>query len=321
MKASLYERYGGPEVLSLGETPSPKPKDREILIKVMAATVNRSDCAMLTGKPAIMRASVGLTKPKNPILGTDLAGQIVAVGSEVSRFKVGDRVFGFDDGGLSSHAQYTVISEKNALGIVPENIDYKEAAASIEGSHYALNFLNKVEVNAGDEILINGASGAIGSALLQWCKILGAKVTAVTETDYVDAIAALGADVVIDYTQEDFTQLEQAFPFVFDAVGKSTFGACKPLLTSKGVYISSELGPRSENLWKSMLGRFSSGKRVAFPLPLNRQQSVDQVAEALKKRRLRPLIDRTYGLDQTPEAFNYVLKGQKLGNVVLEINA
>ncbi|PHQ59840.1 MAG: NAD(P)-dependent alcohol dehydrogenase, partial [Maribacter sp.] len=176
MKAAIYEKYGPPEVLQIKEIDKPVPKDHEILIKVHAATVNRTDCAMLRAKPFIMRFLTGILKPKNPILGTDFSGQIEAIGKNISTLKVGDKVFGFDDTGLSSHAQYLVISENKALSKIPDTINYEQAAASIEGAHYAYNFINKVQLKKGQKVLVNGASGAIGSAGVQLLKYLEIEV-------------------------------------------------------------------------------------------------------------------------------------------------
>ena len=182
MKASTYYKYGSPGVLKLEDQEKPTPKDNEVLIKIYASTVNRTDCAMLRAKPWIMRLLTGLINPKDPILGTDFAGLIEGVGNHVKTFKIGDKVFGFEDSGLNSHAQYLTLSENKAFAIIPGETSYKEAAASIEGAHYAYNMINKVKLKRGDEVLVNGATGAIGSALVQLLKYLGADITAVANT-------------------------------------------------------------------------------------------------------------------------------------------
>lgn len=320
MKASIYTQYGPPNVLELRDIPKPHPKENEILIKVYAATVNRTDCAMLRADLPIMRLTTGLTKPRNPILGTDFAGQIEAIGSKVKRFGVGDRLFGFDDMGLSSHAEYLCVSEKEALGKIPEDMDYNEAAALIEGAHYAINFLNKVNIKKGDKVLVNGATGAIGSAAVQLLKYFGATVVATCKAKHSDLIKNLGAKSTIDYEEDDFTLLKEQFDFVFDTVGKSTFGQCKNILKPGGVYISSELGPKAQNSFLSLWGIFHKGKRVKFPFPLNRQSSVDLVVQLVKEDAFKPLIDKRYPLDQIKNAFENTLSGEKVGNVVISIS-
>ena len=281
MKAIIYSQYGPPDVLELKEIDKPIPGDNEILVKVRAATVNRTDCANLRAKPSfIMRPMLGLFKPKNPILGTEFAGDIEAVGQAVTSLKVGDKVFGFDDGGLSSYAEYLVISENKALTIMPENITYEQATACIEGAHYAYNTINKVDLKSGDKVLVNGASGGIGSATVQLLKYYGAEITAVCNTKNIELVKSLGASRTIDYTSEDFTKDSEKYQVVFDSVGKSTFAKCKPILKPGGVYISSELGPNSENLLFALLTAIfgnlpgQAGKKVKFPYPPNIMRSI-----------------------------------------------
>ncbi len=320
MKAIVYTRYGSPDVLQLKEVDRPVPKDDEVLIRVFAVTVNRSDCAMLTAKPFIMRFMIGFFKPKKQILGTDFAGKIEAIGKNISSFKVGDNVFGFDDGGLLSHAEYMTLSEDNAISTMPDSISYEQAAASIEGAHYAYNFINKVELKGGDKVLVNGATGAIGSAMVQLLKYFGADVTAVCNTINIELIKSIGAGKVIDYTKEDFTKTDGKYHFVFDAVGKSTYGKCKPLLLPRGVYISSELGPMAQNLFFAILTPIPGGKKVIFPYPADRRGSVLLMKKLIEEGKFKAVIDRTYSLDKVADAFTYVLTGQKTGNVVLKIS-
>ncbi len=188
MKAIVYEEYGTPDVLHLKDIEKPTPKDNEVLIQVYATTVNRTDCANLTAKPFIMRFTMGLFKPKNQILGTDFAGEIVEVGKDVTTLNVGEKVFGFDDMGISSHAQYMTFSEDNALATMPNNITYEQAAASIEGAHYAYNFINKVDLKNGQKVLVNGATGAIGSAMVQLLQYFGAQITAVSKAANAESV-------------------------------------------------------------------------------------------------------------------------------------
>ena len=326
MKAIIYSQYGPPDVLELKEIDKPIPGDNEILVKVRAATVNRTDCANLRAKPSfIMRPMLGLFKPKNPILGTEFAGDIEAVGQAVTSLKVGDKVFGFDDGGLSAYAEYLVISENKALTIMPENITYEQATACIEGAHYAYNTINKVDLKSGDKVLVNGASGGIGSATVQLLKYYGADITAVCNTKNIELIKSLGASRAIDYTSEDFTKDTEKYQVVFDSVGKSTFAKCKPILKPGGVYISSELGPNSENLLFALLTAIfgslpgQDGKKVKFPYPPNIMRSVILLVQLIEEGKFKSVIDRSYPLAEVAEAFRYVEKGQKTGNVVINV--
>ena len=314
MKAVVYRKYGGPEVLQLEEIEKPVPKSKEVLVRVHAATLNRTDCANITAKPFIMRFGLGLFKPTNPIPGTDFAGTIEQIGSAVTQFKVGDRVFGFHDGGLCSHAEYMAFSEDEAIGLIPENVGFEVAAASLEGAHYAYNFINKVDNLKGKSVLIHGATGAIGSAGVQLCKQFEAEVTATAGSGHKKEVLKLGASRVINWQTTDFTKDAEQFDFVFDMVGKSSFGACKSLLKPSGIYISSELGPNLENIPLSLFH-----KQVRFPYPTDRPNTVRMMAELLGNEHFSPMIDREYEVEDVSKALEYVLSGQKLGNVVLKI--
>lgn len=317
MKAAFYTQYGPPEVLSIKEIERPAPNEKEVLVRVYATTVNRTDCANLTAKPFIMRFSNGLMKPKRPIPGTDFAGVIEAVGTGVNSFQVGDRVWGFNDAGVSSQAEYLCFPVEKAIEKLPDNLPYEQAAASLEGAHYACNFINKVSLAAGQKVLLNGAAGAIGSALLQFLKYHGLYVTATCNTKNIELIKSLGADKVIDYTRQDLTDDDEVYDFVFDSVGKSTFGRCKPLLKEKGIYISSELGPGSQNIFLALLTPLLGGKKVIFPIPSNILKSIAYIRDLIEKGKFKPVIDRTYPLEDIAEAYRYVLTGQKTGNVVV----
>ncbi len=319
MQAATRSKYGPPEVLSIREVEKPIPKDHEVLIRVFAATVNRTDCAILWGKPFIMRLVTGLFKPSLAVTGTDFAGKIESVGKNVTTFKAGDRVWGFDDSGLGSHTRYIAISAEKPIVTLPENISYEQAAASAEGAHYAYNFLNKINLKAGQKALVNGATGAIGSSALQFLKFFGAQVTAVCNSQNVDLIKSLGADKVIDFTKEDFTKTGEKYDFVFDAVGKSTFSRCKPLLLPGGIYISSELGPNAQNLFYALFTPLLGGKKVIFPLPSNVKRSLFFIKDLIGQEKFKPVIDRKYPLDKIKEAFEYVASGQKTGNVVISM--
>jgi len=323
MKAIVYTKYGPPDILQLKDVAKPVPGDNEVLIKVYATTVNRTDTATIRAKPFFARLFTGILKPKKQTPGTEFAGEIEAIGRNVTSFKVGDRVFGFDDSGSGPHAQYMTISEDEALTTIPANITYEQAAASTEGAHYAYNFIKKVNVKSGQRILVNGATGAIGSAAVQLLKYFDAYVTAVCSTENTGLVKSLGADKVIDYTKEDFTKDEEKYNFVFDAVGKSSFAKCKPLLQPGGVYISSDLGYMAQNIFlplitpiiKPMIGN----KRTIFPLPTDIKGSILLIKKLIEQGKFKAVIDREYPLEQIVEAYKYVERGQKTGNVVITV--
>ncbi|GJQ61372.1 MAG: NADPH:quinone oxidoreductase [Melioribacteraceae bacterium] len=319
MQAAVHYKYGPPEVISIKDVEKPVPAKDELLIKVYAATVNRTDCGWLFGEPPIIRLFAGLLKPKYPITGTDFAGIVEETGKEISNFKVGDRVFGFDDTCVLSHAQYMVIKSAKGIATIPEKVSFEQAAASIEGAHYAYNFITKFNLREGDEVLLNGASGAIGSAGLQLLKYFGAYVTAVTETKNVALVKSLGADEVIDFTQHDFTKTSKKYDYVFDAVGKSSFDSCKPILKERGIYLSSELGDKSENIFLALRSKIYGKKKVIFPFPSDVPRSIALIRQLLEEGKFKPVIDRVYQLEEIVEAFNYVASGKKTGNVVLAL--
>lgn len=321
MKAAIRRTYGPPNTIQVEEVPKPISQPGEVLIKVHATTVNRTDCAVMTGKPYIMRLFLGIRKPRSPFLGTDFAGVIEAVGKGVEDFKEGDRVWGFYDEGLASQAEYMTYSASKNIAKMPEGLSFEQAAASLEAAHYAYNFLNKVKLQAGQKVLINGATGGIGSALLQFIKHENIYVTAVCNTPQIPLIQSLGADKVYDYSQEDFTQDEERYDFIFDAVGKSSFGACKPLLTPKGIYISSELGKGAQNPFLALVTPLLGGKKVLFPLPINIKRSLTFIADRIGQGTFKALIDRTYSIEEIADAYEYVASGLKIGNVVVRLSS
>ncbi len=319
MKAATHTTYGPPDVINVKEVETPVPKENEVLVKVHATTVNRTDCAILRARPFIMRFITGLIKPRKSILGTDFAGTIESVGEKVTSFKAGDNVYGFNDNGLGSQAEYMTISEDDSLALMPDNLAFGHAAASIEGAHYAYNFINKVTIESGQKAIVNGATGAIGSAMVQLLKYYGATITAVCHAKDTDLVTSLGADKVIDYTKVDFTKSGGKYDFVFDAVGKSTFNQCKPLLVSGGIYISSELGPMAQNLFFTLTTKIAGRRKVKFPFPANPKRSILFIKDLIERGLFKPVIDRTYSLDDIIEAYKYVEKGQKIGNVVVKV--
>lgn len=319
MKAAVYYKYGPPEVVKLTDLPKPVPGDMEILLKVHASTVNRTDCGFRSAEYFISRFFSGLFQPKFHVLGCEFAGEVESIGKMVNRFKPGDKIFGFNDAKFGGHAEYLLLKDTDALAMIPEGMNYAEAAALTEGGHYALTDIYAMQAKPGQHILVNGATGAIGSAAVQLLKHFGVHVTAVCASQHMDKVKLLGADLVIDYQKEDFTKLSTRFDAVFDAVGKSSFGKCKPLLKPNGLYVSTELGKNSENIWRAMLGKLLGGKRILFPIPFTKQQDIDLLKELAEAGKYKPLIDRIYSLDEIVEAYRYVETGQKVGNVVLKI--
>jgi NADPH:quinone reductase-like Zn-dependent oxidoreductase len=319
MKAAVHSRYGRPDVVRISEVEKPTPKDNEVLVKVHATTVNRTDCACRAAKPFFMRFFTGLIRPRATVLGNEFSGAVAAVGGGVTSFKVGDRVFGYNEGPFGAHAEYMAIPEDGSLATMPVNVTYQEAAPSTEGSHYALTQIRAAKIQSGQDVLVYGATGAIGSAAVQMLKSLGANVTAVCDTDNLEMVRGLGANKVIDYTTEDFTKDEQAYDVVLDSVGKSSFSQCKRLLKPDGIYISSELGPQAQNPFLALIAPLHGGKRVMFPIPKHDQEMVRFFKDLIESGDFKPVIDRTYPLDQIVEAYRYVETGQKIGNVVISL--
>jgi NADPH:quinone reductase-like Zn-dependent oxidoreductase len=290
-----------------------------VLVRVHATTVNRTDCGFRAGTPFFVRFFTGLIRPKGTVLGNEFAGDVEAVGSGVTSFQVGDRVFGYNGSRFGAHAEYLAIPEDGSVATMPANVTFEEAAPSTEGSHYALSLIRKAKIRSGQDVLVNGATGAIGSAAVQLLKSMGAEVTAVCDTKHVELVRGLGADRVIDYTAEDFTKDPQTYDVILDAVGKSSFGRCKRLLKPGGIYLSSDLGPLSQNPILALITPLVGGKKVMFPIPRDNQEMVRYFKELLESGAFKPVIDRRYRLDQIVEAYWYVETGQKIGNVVISV--
>lgn len=319
MKAIVHTQYGPPEVAKLKEVPIPIPKNNEMLIKVYASTVNRTDSGFRSAEYFVTRFWSGLFKPKYRTLGCEFAGVIEETGSEVSRFQKGDKVFGYNDETFGGHAEFLIGSENNAIETIPANLTFEEAAPITEGAHYALCPIKASKIKSGQNALVYGATGAIGSAAVQILKYLGVHVTAVCNSKNVELVKSLGADTVIDYQTQDFTQTKHKFRFVFDAVGKSSFKECKPLLTNRGIYVSTELGKNAENIFLALFTPLSNGKRVIFPIPAINHQDILFLKKLVAEGKFKPVVDRVYRLEQIVEAYKYVETGQKTGNVVLKI--
>ena len=320
MKAAVYKKYGPPEVVKLEEVEKPTPRSNEVLVKVYAATVNRTDCGFRSAEYFVSRFFSGLFKPKYRILGNEFAGIIEAIGKDVKLLHAGDKVFGYNDANFGAHAEYLTIAETDAITTIPDGVTFEQAAPITEGAHYALCDIRAAKIKSGNNVMIYGASGAIGSAAVQLVKYFGATVTAVCNTQNVEVVRSLGADQVIDYLTQDFTKTNQKFDFIFDAVGKSSFGQCKPLLRNKGIYISTELGKNSENIFLALFTPFLGGKKVLFPLPTIKKEDVVFLKELVESGRYKPLVDRSYPLDKIVDAYKFVETRQKVGNVVITLS-
>ena len=318
MKAVVRFKYGPPaEVLSIKEIDKPTPKDNEVLIKVYAASANRTDHYMIIGQ-LLMRIFIGLFKPKKPFIGSDFAGYIEAVGNAVTSFKVGDRVMGFSGMfSIGSICEYITFPENKGIVIMPENMNYEQAAACVEATFYAASCIIQLKPNAGQKALVYGATGAIGSADVQFLKYFGVYVTAVCGGENIELVRSLGADKIIDYKTQDFTKDEERYDFIIDAVGKARFMKCKHLLKKKGKYLPSD---GFVNIFLVPLTRLFGGKRVLFSAPRNIRGTLNFIKELVEKGSFKPVIDRIYPFDRIAEAFTYVGTKQKVGNVIIKMD-
>ena len=318
MKAAVVTKYGPPEVLQLKEVKKPTPKGNEVLIRVYAATVTLYDCwgRACTGPPGfglLIKLSSGLRKPKKPILGTELAGEIEAVGKDVNLFRKGDQVFAFTGMNLGGNAEYVCMPEDGALAIKPTNMTYEEAAAIPYGGLTALYFLRKGNIQSGQKVLIFGASGGVGTFAVQLAKYFGAEVTGVCSTPKIELVRSLGADKVVDYTKEDFTKSGETYDIIFDTIGKSPFSASKRSLKKEGFYVFATFG-----LGRAL--RVLSSKNAISGLVEEKAEDLIFLKELIEAGKIKAVIDRRYPLERTAEAHRYVESGQKKGQVVLTLD-
>ena len=319
MKAATYYRYGAPEVLQIAEVPTPKPNKNQLLVRVHYATVNRTDTGFRSAEYFISRFWSGLFKPKNPFMGSEFAGEVVELGSEIQDFNVGERVFGFNDQHFGGNAEYLILNQEDAFAKIPEGTSYREAASLCEGSHYAWSNIQAAKVTSESHVLVYGATGSIGTAAVQLLVYLGARVTAVGNTKNIELIRDLGAHEVIDYQTQDFTKIPNTYDAVLDCVGKSSFCECRKLLKEKGVYISTELGKNGANVWLALFTPLGRGKRVLFPIPSIDRQYVEFIGQLAAQKKYKAVIDREYPLSDIVEAHRYVQSGVKTGNVLISI--
>ncbi|MEI8274161.1 MAG: NAD(P)-dependent alcohol dehydrogenase [Paludibacter sp.] len=319
MKAVIYTKYGSPEVLQFRDVEKPVPKDNEVLVRIVATTVNRTDCGFRKAEYLAVRFVSGLFKPKKQILGSELSGIVEAVGKQVKAFQPGDAVFGLNTFNFGTHAEYVCIPEDKSITIKPDKLSFNEAAAVSDGGFLSLAFIKKIDFTKKPNILINGASGSIGSASVQLAKYFGASVTAVCKTKDFELLKSLGADDVIDYTKEDFTEVVIQYDVVIDAVGKSSFFRCRKILKPKGIYISTELGNWSQNIFLALLTPLFGAKKVLFPIPKDTKEDIILLKELMESGIYKAVIDRIYPFEELIEATRYVETGEKVGNVVISL--
>ena len=323
MKAIVWTKYGPPDVLELREIEKPTPKKDEVLIRICATTVTAGDSEMRDLKFPIylsfpMRIWLGLRKPRGTTIpGTELAGEIEAVGEDVKRFKKGDQVFGSAGMGLGANAEYICLPEEGALAIKPSSMTYEEAAAVPFGGRDALHFLRKANIRTGQKILINGAGGSIGTFAVQLAKHFGAEVTAVDSTAKLDMLRSIGADKVVDYTQEDFTKSDEAYDVIFDVVGVLSFSPADKTLKKNGIYLLANPGPSQmvRGLWTRMTSRIKVFMQAASPTT----DDLKYLRDLIEAGKIKSVIDRRYPLEQISEAHRYVETGGKKGNLVITV--
>jgi NADPH:quinone reductase-like Zn-dependent oxidoreductase len=322
VQAAVHTRYGSPDVVSVAEVPRPSVGDKDVLVRVRATTVNRTDCAYRAASPFFVRTATGLRRPRRTVLGTEFAGVVVDTGPGVTAFAVGERVFGYNEGAFGTHAEYLAIPEDAPIAAIPDGVSDEHGAAATEGAHYALAMIRVARVRAGQRVFVHGATGGIGSAAVQLLAGLGVTVTATSDTAHVDVVHELGAERVVDHTAGEFTAGAGdagAYDAVFDAVGKSSFGRCRRLLAPRGSYVCADPGPGWQNLPLSAVTPLLRGRTVRFPFPRQDQAMIRGLAERLASGAFRPLVDRHYPLDEIVAAYRYVESGRKVGNVVIDV--
>ena len=328
MRAVVHHRYGPPDVLRIEDVPRPVPHDDQVLIRVRATTVNRTDTGLRAGDPFVARFLTGLRRPAQPILGTELSGEVAEIGSAVHEFTAGDHVFGINAWNIGkaprteafgAHAEYICMRESGPLAHMPRDTSFEDAAAVCDGAMLSLQWLRPAAIKPGQRVLVYGASGSIGTAAVQLAKNLyQAHVTAVCPTKTFDLLTSLGADQLIDYTQQDFTRNGQTYDVIFDAVGKQTFSRCRRSLNAGGAYLASD---RLQNIVLAPLTSRIGSKRVIFPIPPRyTKEDVILLKELIEAGKYRAVIDRRYALEQVVEASRYVETKQKIGNVVLIVS-
>jgi NADPH:quinone reductase-like Zn-dependent oxidoreductase len=317
MKAIVYTHYGPPEVLQLKEVEKPSPRDNEILLKVKATAVNSGDWRLRKADPFAVRIFLGLIKPKINILGSVFSGEVELIGQDVKLFKIGDQVFGHTDMRFGAYAEYKCLPENGTLALKPDRLTHTEAAAIPFGGTAALHFIKKAAIKPGQKVLINGASGAVGSAAVQLAKHFGATVTGVCSTANIDLVKSLGADKAIDYTKEDFTQNGEKYDVIFDTVNKVSFSNGLKSLNKRGLLILSAAGMSEmlQGFWTSL----TSSKKVMTGVISHSSEGIIFLKGLIETGKLKPVVDKTYSFVQIAEAHAYVEKGHKKGNVAITL--
>ena len=317
MRAVVHDRYGPPEVLRLEDVARPVPKEDEVLVRIRATTVNRTDTGLRSAEFFITRFFTGLFRPKRRILGSELAGEVETVGAAVTEFEVGDRVFGVRS---EAHAEFACVRQSDALAPMPDGMTFEEAAAVCDGASLALACMRNTDLRQGRSILVYGASGSVGTAAVQLAGYFGAHVTAVCNTKNVELVRSLGADRVIDYTQDDFTKNGETYDVIFDAVGKHSFRRCRRSLKPGGIYTETDLGFMWHVPLLALLTRWIGDKRVTLGITKYTKKDVLFLKELIEAGDYRAVIDRSYPLEDVVEAHRYVETEQKTGNVVLTVS-
>jgi NADPH:quinone reductase-like Zn-dependent oxidoreductase len=318
MRAVVHDRYGPPEVQRLAEVERPVPEEDEILVRIHATTVNRTDCGLRAARPFFIRYFTGLRRPKRKIIGMELAGKVEAVGAAVKEFEVGDDVFAVKSTG--AHADFVCVRESAPVAHKPAGMTFEEAAAVLDGACSALSCLRQADLRQGQRIVVYGASGSIGTAAVQLARHIGAHVTAVCNTKNVELVRSLGADEVVDYLEEDFTQNGQTYDLVFDAVGKHSFRRCRGSLGPGGMYMTTDGGFMWHAPVLALATKWIGDKKVKLGIARYKKEDVLFLKELIEAGQYRAVIDRRYTLEDVVEATRYVETQQKTGNVVLTLN-
>lgn len=320
MKAAVSTVYGPPDVVRVTEVAEPEVGPGDLLVRVHASTVNRTDCAYRIAYPWFIRAISGWRRPKVDVWGTELAGVVERVGPQVTAFAPGDRVLAYTEGRFGAHAELAAVAQDSMVAHVPDGVDLVTAAAATEGGHYALSFLRRAGLRSGQRALVHGATGAIGSAAVQLLADDGVHVTATAPAVHLDLVRGLGADEVVDWDRGGLDRLDATFDAVLDAVGKSTFGTARRWLVPGGVYLSSELGPHWQNPVLALVTPLARRRKVVFPAPVEGADVMVDLVERLGRGSFTPVLDpRHFRLEDIVEAYRYVESGQKLGSVILEV--
>lgn len=320
MKAVVNKKYGSPNVFEQSELEKPIPKNNEVLISIKASTVTTADCMMRRGDTLLSRVLLGLRRPKKKyqLLGTEFSGGIESVGNKAKKFKPGDQVYAFRGFGTGCYAEYKCMNENASLALKPKNMTFGEAASVVDGATTALFFLKeKGHIKKGDKVLINGASGSIGTFAVQLAKYFGAEVTGVCSTKNIDLVKSLGADHVVDYTKTDFTKAGESYDIIFDTVSKSSFSKCKQSLNYGGKYIVTVMTFKRVAL--SLLTKLCKKRKLIFAMSINKTDGLNFIRSLIEKGQLKTVIDKHYKLNEISQAHKYVEQGHKRGNVVIEI--